>query len=80
MSERGNLETIPMSEEYRKALSVTCDKIKEFKKQLGDSPQLVKLFNEVLDADDLEDTIHVYDVYKEAFAFGFALGQEVFDK
>lgn len=80
MGERGNINRLPFGEEYGKALNALVDKIEELKKQLKDSPKLLKLFEEVLDASGLENTIHVEEVFREAFAFGLAMGQEVFDK
>lgn len=80
MGKRGNFECMRMSEEYRKAHGTFFDKYKELQKQLEKYPKLLALFNEMMEANDEENSIFADDVYKEAFSFGLAMGQEVFSK
>ena len=78
--ERGNIDELPLSNEYKKALDILVKKIKNFEKQLADHPQLLEQFNEVQAANLEECAIFAKEVYQEAFAFGLAMGQEVFGK
>ena len=80
MGKRGNFECIHTSEEYRKAQSNFVDKFEEMQKLLQNYPKLLSLFNEVMEAHDIENAVYADDVYKEAFSFGLAIGQEVFTK
>ena len=79
MGTRGNLECFRPSEEYRKAQQKVLDKIIEFKKKLKEYPQILELYKEVQQASDIEYVMYSEEVYKEAFAFGLAMGQEIFD-
>lgn len=79
MGARGNLESLRPSEEYRKAQRKVLDKTIEFEKRLKEYPQILELYNEVQQASDIEYAIYSNEVYKEAFSFGLAIGQEVFD-
>ena len=78
--ERGSFEIIPKSEEYLKALDEFCDKMDKFVKELEKYPELAAQFKEAEKAADIEKLIYFDLVYKEAFAFGLAIGQEVFDE
>ena len=80
MGKRGNFECMCTSEQYRKAQHKFVDKYEELKKRLEEYPELLKLFDEMMEADDEEHSIFADDVYKEAFSFGLAMGQEVFSK
>ena len=80
MGKRGNLEFLKMTEEYREAQDKFVDKIEEMKKELEKHPKLLALFNELLEASNRENAIYADEVYKEAFSFGLAMGQEVFSK
>ena len=80
LGNRGNFECMQLSEEYRKAQAKFIDKYKELQKQLEKYPELLALFNEMMEANEEEDCIYADDVYKEAFSFGLAIGQEVFSK
>ena len=80
LGNRGNFECMRMSEEYRKAQRELYSKVEELEKQLKDSPDLLKLFNELMDASLHESAIYGEDVYIEAFSFGLAIGQEVVSK
>ena len=77
---RGNFECMRTSEQYRKAQHKFVDKYEKFKEQLKKDPKLLAMFDEVMDAHDEENAIYSEDVYKEAFSFGLAMGQEVFSK
>ena len=79
MGERGNLDEFHSSDEYKKTLDDLVKKIEEFQKQIADNPKLLEMFNELQDAHINENTIFANDVYREGFAFGLAMGQEVFD-
>ena len=79
LGNRGSLECIPRSKEWKDALKVSVEKYNALESQLKDYPQLLTLFNELQEAEMAENAIHIEDVYKEAFAFGLAIGQEVFD-
>ena len=79
MGEKGNFDTISVSDDYKDAQTIAVKKIEDFKKQLEDFPKLLKQFDDLLDAYDNENAIYASDVYKEAFAFGLAMGQEIFD-
>ena len=79
LGNRGSLERIRRSKEWKEALKVSAEKYNAFESQLKDYPQLLTLFNELQEAEMAENAIHIEDVYKEAFAFGLAIGQEVFD-
>ena len=80
MGARGNLESLRPSEEYLRAQSEFVEKTIEFEKQLKKHPQILALYKEVQQASDAEYAIYSDEVYKEAFAFGLAIGQEVFSK
>ena len=80
MGKRGNFECIKMTEAYRKAQSEFVDKFEEMQKQLQKYPKLLALFNEVMEAHDIENVTYADEVYIEAFSFGLAMGQEVFSK
>ena len=80
MGRKGNFDTINHSDDYKDALIVAVKKIEDFKKQLEDFPKLLEQFDDLLDASNNENAIFASDVYKEAFAFGLAMGQEVFDE
>ncbi|MDE6757944.1 MAG: hypothetical protein K2J89_01540 [Clostridia bacterium] len=77
---RGNLESIRLSEKHQKAQRKSLDKIIELEKQLKKYPQILELYKEVQEASNLEYLLYSEEVYKEAFAFGLAIGQEVFSK
>ncbi|MDE5756421.1 MAG: hypothetical protein K2I23_04955 [Clostridia bacterium] len=79
MGQRGNFDELKLSDEYKKATHDLVDKIEEFQKQIADNPKLLEMFNELQNAHVSENTIFANDVYREAFAFGLAMGQEVFD-
>ena len=80
MGKRGNFECMLTSEEYRKAQSKFVDKYNEMQKLLQDYPILLALFNEVMEARDIENAAYAEDVYKEAFSFGLTIGHEVFSR
>ncbi len=80
MGERGNFECIRFSEEYRKARKKSLDKLLEFEKQLKKYPQIFELYKEAQTAADLEYVTYAEELYKEAFSFGLAIGQEVFNR
>ncbi|MDE6275202.1 MAG: hypothetical protein K2M75_01545 [Clostridia bacterium] len=78
MGERGNLDEFHSSDEYKKAFDDLFDKIEEFQKHIADNPKLLKEFIQLQDAHLHETVLYAYDVYREAFAFGLAMVQEVF--
>ncbi len=79
-SARGNFDCIRPGEECRKAQEKALDKIIEFEKELKKYPQLFELYKEMQEASEIENVIYSEEVYKEAFSFGLAIGQEVFSK
>ncbi len=79
MGHRGNYDELKLSDEYKKATRDLVNKIEEFQKQIADKPKLLEMFNELQDAHVNENTIFANDVYREGFAFGLAMGQEIFD-
>ena len=80
LGNRGNLESIGRSNEWNESRKLFLKKLEEFEKQLKDcSPQLYALHEDLQDAEADLNAIFIEDVYKEAFAFGLAIGQEVFD-
>lgn len=80
LGNRGNLESICRSDEWKESLKIFLKKLNEFEKQLKDcAPQICAMYDEMKDAEADLNAIFIEDVYKEAFAFGLAIGQEVFD-
>lgn len=79
LGNRGNLEAITYSDEYRKQLSILVDKLKEFQEKIKDNAELLKAFDEFIDAAFDESALHADECYREGFSFGLAIGQEVFD-
>ena len=79
LGNRGSIENMRRSNEWREALKVSAKKLDEFEKQLKLYPELLALYNEFQDAEGIAEAILIEDVYKEAFTFGLAMGQEVFD-
>ena len=79
MGKRGNLDNHNSSDEYKKTLDDLDDKIRDFQKQIADNPKLLQQFNELQDLHLRETILYGYDAYREAFAFGLAMGQEIFD-
>ena len=76
---RGNYDELKLSDEYNKVSRDLTNRIEEFQKLIADNPKLLKMFNELQDAHINECAIYANEVYREAFAFGLAMGQEVFD-
>ena len=79
LGNRGSHETMTFSDEYRKVLSALVDKQKEFQEKIKDNPELLKAFDEFMDCAWDENALHADECYREGFAFGLAIGQEVFD-
>ena len=79
LGNRGSHETMTFSDEYRKVLSILVDKQNEFKDKIKDNPQLLKAFDEFMEAAWDENALHADESYREGFSFGLAIGQEVFD-
>lgn len=79
MGKRGNLDASNSSDEYKKTFDDLIDKIEDFQKQIADNPKLLQQFNELQDLHLHETVLYGYDIYREAFAFGLAMGQEIFD-
>ena len=77
MGERGNLNNIKMSEEYCQALDLLVQKLQDFLSKLEKYPKLLALYKEVEKAFENENAIGTVDVYREAFAFGLAMGLEI---
>ena len=81
LGNRGNLESVRRSNEWKEACKLSLKKLEEFEKQLKDcAPHLYALYEELHEAEADLNAIFIEDVYKEAFAFGLAIGQEVFDR
>ena len=80
LGNRGNMESLRRSEEWKESLKIFLKKLNEFEKQLKDcAPQICAMYEEMKDAEADLNARFIEDVYKEAFAFGLAIGQEVFD-
>ena len=77
MGERGNFNYLKTSDEYRKALDILIEKMQKLTTQLEKYPNLLALYKEVEEAFENENAIYVVDVYREAFAFGLAMGMEI---
>ncbi len=77
---RGHFEDIPLSEDYQKAKKETIEKMEALTEKLKKYPELYTLYSEVINASDKECLIYADDVYREAFAFGLAIGREVFER
>ena len=80
MGNRGNMEALKYSKEYRKLLKVAVEKLEAFQEKIKDNPELVKAFDEYVDAFEDENAQYANESYREGFAFGLAIGQEVFDE
>ena len=79
MGQRGNMETITYSEEYHNLLSIAVKKQEAFQEKIKDKPELLKAFDEYIEAAERENAVYADESYQEGFAFGLAMGQEVFD-
>ncbi|MDE5910739.1 MAG: hypothetical protein K2O31_03795 [Clostridia bacterium] len=74
--ERGNIENIEYSDEYKEAKKLSIEAQERFIHNLDDYPQLQKLYFELDRAIGYEYSLHLEEVYKEAFSFGLSLGKE----
>ena len=74
--ERGNIDNIEFSDEYKEAKKVSMHAQSEFIQKLDKYPQLKTLYFEMEKAMGIEYALHIEEVYKEAFSFGLSLGQE----
>ncbi|MDE7191624.1 MAG: hypothetical protein K2O35_04090 [Clostridia bacterium] len=74
--ERGTLESINYSDEYEKAKELSIQAQAEFIKKIEDNPTLRKQYFEMEKAIGVEYTLHLEEIYKEAFYFGLSIGLE----
>ena len=75
--ERGNYETIPQSEKYKKALQVLVEKDEEMRAQLKNLPDLLQIYNDVTWAEGDLNCKSVEDHFLEGFRVGFLLALDV---
>ena len=79
LGKRGNVESVTYSEEYHKLLCIAVEKQEALQEKIKDNPELLKAFDEYMEAIENENTLYADESYREGFAFGLAMGQEVFD-
>ena len=75
--ERGNIDNIPRSKNYRDAADKFCDKYKEFTEKYADNPELLKLLDELNFAHDGEQAAAEEDCYVAGFSFGVLMGMDI---
>ena len=80
MGNKGNIDSLSFSEEYRDSLSIAVKKLEVFQEKIKDAPELLKAFGEYVEAIENENAQYAHETYREGFAFGLAIGQEVFSK
>ncbi len=74
---RGQLDQLPVTEEYRKQFNEFFVYQKELEEKLKQNPDLLQLYKQVLNSYDEVVCIQVEDYYAEGFRYGVLIGLDV---
>ena len=77
LNKRGNCESIVNGKNYFSALEVVCEKDEEIRAHLRGQPNLLKLYQEVLDSLGNMNCIDAEEHYVEGLKVGALLGLEI---